>query len=82
MRNRFYFDEIYGVIINLTQEMLARLAVVVDRYILSGFMVRGLHGGVELAGRALRLAQTGNLQSYAFILAAGVAIVLLLLFRP
>ena len=82
MRNRFYFDEIYGVIINLTQEMLARLAVAVDRFIISGFLVRGLHGSVELAGRALRLAQTGNLQSYAFLLAAGVAVVLFLLFRP
>jgi len=39
-------------------------------------LVRGAHGSTELAGRVLRLAQTGNLQTYAFWFAAGLAAVL------
>ena len=38
----------------------------------------GAHGTTELFGRALRLVQTGNLQTYAFLFAVGVAVVLLL----
>ena len=40
--------------------------------------VRGTHGTVELVGRALRLIQTGSLQTYAFLFAMGVALVLYL----
>jgi hypothetical protein len=34
------------------------------------------HGTTELTGRALRLVQNGNLQTYAFLFALGVALVL------
>jgi hypothetical protein len=40
--------------------------------------VRGTHGTTELLGRALRLLQTGNVQTYAFLFALGVALVLYL----
>jgi len=40
--------------------------------------VRGTHGTTELVGRMLRLLQTGNLQTYAFLFALGVAFVLYL----
>ena len=46
------------------------------QWIVAGLMVRGTHGTTELMGRALRLAQTGNLQTYAFLIALGVALVL------
>ncbi|MDX1951142.1 MAG: NADH-quinone oxidoreductase subunit L [Verrucomicrobiota bacterium] len=82
LRNRFYIDEIYGELIDLTQGTLARLADWFDRWIISGLLVRGVHGTTEFAGRALRLAQTGNLQTYAFLLAAGIALLLLLVFKP
>jgi len=39
-------------------------------------MVRGTHGTTELAGRALRLFQTGNLQTYALLFALGIVLVL------
>ena len=76
MRNRFYFDELYARIIGATQETLATLADCFDRWIVSGFGVRGVHGTIDLFGRALRLAQTGNLQTYAFTFVAGLAVVL------
>jgi len=82
MRNRFYFDEIYSALIAITHEALSRLANAIDRWVIAGFIVRGAHGTTELFGRALRLVQTGNLQTYAFLFAGGVAVVLFyVLFR-
>ena len=80
MRDRFYFDEIYAGLIKMTQEALATVADWLDRWIIAGLFVRGLHGFTELFGRALRLFQTGNLQTYAFWIAAGMVAVLLFMF--
>ena len=83
MRNRFYFDELYEKIIAVSQEALSFMADAFDRWIVAGLFVRGISGSTELVGRVLRLVQTGNLQTYAFLLAAGVALVLYIaLFRP
>ena len=76
MKARFWFDEVYQWFIDKVQERLAKLADVIDRWIIAGLLVRGAHGSTELAGRVLRLAQTGNLQTYAFWFAAGLAAVL------
>ena len=76
LRNRFWFDEIYQWLIDNVQENLAKLADASDRWVIAGLLVRGLHGTTELAGRVLRLAQTGNLQTYAFWFAAGMAVLL------
>ena len=82
LRDKFYFDELYARIIALTQDALASVADFLDRWIIGGLMVRGTQGTTELVGRALRFAQTGNLQFYAFSFAAGVAVVLyLVLYR-
>ncbi len=75
-RDRFYFDELYEWFISVTQETLAKVADWFDRWIVAGFLVRGTHGTTELVGRALRLVQTGSLQTYAFLFAAGVVLVL------
>jgi NADH-quinone oxidoreductase subunit L len=76
MRNRFYFDEIYQFLIAATHEALSKLANWIDEWVIAGLGVRGLHGTVEIIGRALRFAQTGNLQTYAFLFVLGVAVVL------
>jgi NADH-quinone oxidoreductase subunit L len=82
MRNKFYLDEIYSGLIAITHEAISRLADAIDRWIIAGFLVRGAHGTTELFGRGLRLVQTGNLQTYAFLFVAGVAVVLyFVLFR-
>ncbi len=77
MRDRFYFDEIYSGLIAITHEAVSRLANWFDRWIIAGLGVRGLHGSTEIVGRALRLVQTGNLQTYAFLFVAGLVLVLL-----
>jgi NADH-quinone oxidoreductase subunit L len=76
MSGRFYFDELYAKLIKVTQEALATFADAVDRWIIGGLLVRGVHGSVELTGRVLRLVQSGNLQTYAFLFALGAAIVM------
>jgi NADH-quinone oxidoreductase subunit L len=81
LRNAFYFDSIYGFLISITHEMLARLADWLDRWLIAGLGVRGIHGTVEILGRGLRLVQTGSLQTYAFLFAIGVAVVLFLALR-
>ncbi len=78
MANRFYFDEIYAFLIKITHEAVSRLSNFIDRWIISGLFVRGTHGSVELTGRALRLLQTGNIQTYALLFVAGVVLVLLI----
>jgi NADH-quinone oxidoreductase subunit L len=73
-RHKFYFDELYAELIALTQDALAQFAEGVD--FMLKLLVRVVHGSTELAGRGLRLAQTGNLQTYAFFSAAGIALAL------
>jgi NADH-quinone oxidoreductase subunit L len=78
MRHKFYFDELYAWLIAVTHEALSVVANMFDRWIISGLIVRGTHGATEFIGRALRLVQTGNLQTYTFMFAAGIALVLYL----
>jgi len=73
MKNRFYFDEAYQWLIAHTQDAAAKLMDFIDRWILAGFIIRGLHGTTEIVGRALRLLQTGSIQTYAFLLVLGLA---------
>ena len=77
-RNRFYFDEIYDKLIAITHEALSRFANAFDRGIIAGLGVKGISGVTDIFGRALRLLQTGNLQTYAFLFALSAAIVLLI----
>ncbi|MDA7915655.1 NADH-quinone oxidoreductase subunit L [Verrucomicrobia bacterium] len=73
MKNRFYFDELYTWLIAHTQDGAAKVMDFLDRWILAGFIVRGTHGSIEILGRALRLFQSGNLQTYALLLVIGLA---------
>jgi NADH-quinone oxidoreductase subunit L len=76
MRNRFYFDEIYEATVIRLHDFLAAVADWMDRWLIAGLGVRGLQGTTEFAGRALRLMQTGNLQTYALVFGLGVAVIL------
>lgn len=76
LRDRLYLDAICEILVLLTHETLSHLAVRLDRLVLSGFAVRGAHSAADLAGRMLRMLQTGNLQTYAFLIAVGVVILI------
>jgi NADH-quinone oxidoreductase subunit L len=81
MRNRFYFDEIYQFLFIRPHDFLAAVAAWIDRWIIAGVGVRGVHGTTELLGRLLRQLQTGNLQTYAFLFVLGAALVLFYMLR-
>ena len=81
MRNRFYFDELYQATVIRLHDFLATVAAWIDQWIICGLCVRGVHGTTEILGRLLREVQTGNLQTYAFLFALGVAFVLYLVLK-
>jgi NADH-quinone oxidoreductase subunit L len=76
MKNKFYFDELYEATFIRAHDFLAAAADWIDRWILEGAIIGAIRGGTDLSGRALRLAQTGNLQTYAFLFVLGVALLL------
>ncbi len=76
MKNRFYFDEIYEATFIRAHDFIAAVCGVIDRYLLEGFVIGLIRGGTDATGRGLRLLQSGNLQTYAFLFVLGVALVL------
>ena len=76
MRNRFYFDEFYEATFIRAHDFIAAVADWIDRWIVGGFCIGLIRGGTDFTGRALRLVQTGNLQTYALLFVLGVAVVL------
>ena len=81
MRDRFYLDELYRATFIRLHDFLAAIAGWIDRWIIAGIGVQGVHGTTELLGRTLRQFQTGNLQTYAFLFALGVGLVLIFVLR-
>jgi NADH-quinone oxidoreductase subunit L len=77
LRNKFYFDEFYAEVVDLFHDTPARAANVLDQII--QLLVRLVHGTTEGVGRVLRLAQTGSLQIYTLLMAAGAVLALYLI---
>jgi NADH-quinone oxidoreductase subunit L len=76
MKNRFYFDEIYEATFIRAHDFIAAVMDWIDRWLVDWAGIGLVRGGTDFSGRALRLMQTGNLQTYAFLFALGVAAVL------
>src|SRR4029077_6399680 len=82
LRRKFYFDEFYGWLIYWTQELLARVAAFIDRWVIDAGAVGGSSRGTWGVGALLRLIQVGNLQAYAFLFGLGViALIYFAMFR-
>jgi NADH-quinone oxidoreductase subunit L len=78
-RDKFYFDEIYAVLIACTHDLLSRIAAWADKWILDSVVVRGLSGATWGSGFLLRFLQVGNLQAYSFLFGIGIVILVYLL---
>ena len=76
MKNKFYFDELYEATFIRAHDFIATVMNVIDRWFVEGFCIGLVRGGTDFTGRALRLVQTGNLQTYAFLFVLGVAALL------
>jgi NADH-quinone oxidoreductase subunit L len=76
MKNRFYFDELYEATVIRAHDFIAAVMDWIDRWLVDWACIGFVRGGTDLTGRMLRLVQTGNLQTYAFLFVLGVAVVL------
>jgi NADH-quinone oxidoreductase subunit L len=82
LRRKLYFDEFYAWLIHWTQDLLARVAAFIDRWIIDAGAVGGSSRGTWGIGAVLRLIQVGNLQAYAFLFGVGVvALIYFAVFR-
>ena len=79
LNNKFYIDEIYLVIVRITQDLIAHVAKIVDRIFIDKLFVRGGARLVSDVGSKFRAIQSGNLQGYSFFFAAGVVLVLIII---
>jgi NADH-quinone oxidoreductase subunit L len=74
--NKFYFDEIYAVLVRLLQDSLAWIVAGLDRLIVDGLFSRLPAFVARRAGAAARVLQGGHLQAYTFLLGLGVLLVI------
>jgi NADH-quinone oxidoreductase subunit L len=77
LRDKFYFDELYEATVIRLQDTIAAVTDWFDRWLVGGAAVRGTAAFTGLVGQALRLVQTGSLQTYAFLFVLGTAILLI-----
>jgi NADH-quinone oxidoreductase subunit L len=70
--NKFYFDEIYAVLIKVFQDGLAWLVTGVEHVVVDGLVARLPAAVVAKVGQKARLLQAGQLQGYTFLLGVGV----------
>ncbi|MED7951668.1 NADH-quinone oxidoreductase subunit 5 family protein [Streptomyces sp. BE303] len=76
-RHGFGVDRLYGALFVRPVAAAARLVRFLDREVVETY-VRGSGVGANLLGRAVRLAQTGNAQTYLSALLAGVVLLVVL----
>lgn len=76
--NKFYFDEIYAIIVRICQDRLAWIVTALERVLVDGLIARLPTAIVARLGAATRLLQGGHLQGYTFLLGGGVIAVIYL----
>ncbi|MFC4995408.1 NADH-quinone oxidoreductase subunit L [Rubritalea tangerina] len=78
-RNKFYIDEIYDALVKIFQDLVAAIVHFLDEFVINGLIVGGCTRLAQGAGKFFNTKlQSGSLQNYAFLLGAGVIIVIYL----
>lgn len=77
--NKFYFDEIYTVLVKVFQDGLAWIVTGIERIFVDGIVARLPAFAVRRFGAAARALAGGHLQGYTFVLGAGLLLVIYLL---
>ena len=75
-RNKFYFDELYAMLIKFGQDCVAKVVGAIDDLLIDGVCVTGLSRAIGGFGSLFRRVQTGNLQGYAFVFGLGILVIL------
>ena len=74
LQHRYYIDQFYAwYVAEIQQKLVAGLCAWVERVIIIGFLVNGVAWLTRGAGRIVRLAQTGKVQTYVLGFLLGVA---------
>jgi len=76
--NKFYFDEIYAVIVRVCQDRVAWIVTGLERIFVDGIIARLPTAIIARLGAATRMLQGGHLQGYTFLLGGGVIAVIYL----
>ena len=76
VENKYYFDELYLWIVKYVQGTIANACDLFDRWILQRLGIGGLSACTSLLGKTVRLLQTGDIQSYAFLFGLGVTVII------
>lgn len=74
--NKFYFDELYSIIVKVFQDALAWIVAGLERLVVDGIMARLPAFLASRVGSAARNLQGGHLQGYTFLLGLGVLLVI------
>ena len=77
-RNKFYFDEVYLVLVRIFQNAVAMVVHFLDDFIIGNLLVGGLVRTASGVGNLFRKLQSGNLQGYAFLFGAGIILIIYL----
>ncbi|MGF1678142.1 MAG: NADH-quinone oxidoreductase subunit L [Candidatus Methylacidiphilales bacterium] len=72
LERKFYFDELYTLLLVRPQQAWSRALDWVDQWIIGGVLVRGIAAVGTFTGEVLRLLQAGHLQAYAYFFVLGV----------
>lgn len=78
MENKWYVDELYHALVRAPLWVISHIFALFDRYIIDALLVNGTAKLPRIFGRAFQPLQNGVLQSYAVTMAAGVALVAIL----
>jgi NADH-quinone oxidoreductase subunit L len=79
LQNRFYIDRLYdNFIVKYFQDAFAAIVHFFDELFINGLFVGGVSRGAQGLGLLIRRMQSGNLQTYAAFLGAGVLLVIYL----
>ena len=74
LANRFYFDEVYAVIIKYAQDRFAWIITGIERIFVDGIIARLPAAIACRIGSAARSLQSGHMQGYTFLLGAGIVL--------
>jgi NADH-quinone oxidoreductase subunit L len=81
LANKYYVDELYAVIVvNPIKKISLFSANIIDKFVVDG-AVNGIGSKVKRLGTGLRSLQTGDIQTYAFMMLMGLVLVVLFILK-